>query len=121
MADSWLRKLLGRPRATAKQEAGQFDEIIRAQQENYAAALANVGWVAHHEGQHGVVYIQMVDGEACSIEIDGERLNGTPHHVLYLPSQAEWDGFPEWAQRDREIILERIRETFPEPGYEYEG
>ena len=85
-----------------------------------AESIGKQGWVSHHKGQHGIIYTQLVEGTPESIEIDGERLMHS-RHVLYIPSEAQWAAkMPAWARDDREIILTRVRETFPEPEYEYE-
>ena len=47
-------------------------------------------------------------------------LDGELHHVIYLPSNNEWETFPEWARGRRCEIVARIKSVFTPPGYEYE-
>ncbi|HKP76692.1 MAG TPA: hypothetical protein VJT67_14275 [Longimicrobiaceae bacterium] len=83
-------------------------------------ALRTRGWTVEHSGRDRIVYRERVRDRLEDCQLDGEMLMGTPHHVIYVPSQAGWEyTAPAWARGRREEIVARIRSRLREPGYEY--
>ena len=78
------------------------------------------GWRVGHQGRDGMFYEEMIDGRWERIPIDGEMLCGDAHHVIYFPTQREWDAMPEWTRGRRSEIIARIKTIFTPPDYEYE-
>src|SRR5687767_14585962 len=58
------------------------------------------GWRVGHVGRDAMYYEELRDGTWQRIEIDGEMLVGTAHHVIYFGSLK----FPEWARQRRDEI-----------------
>lgn len=78
-------------------------------------------WMVEHRGRDSFVYKELVGGRLEQIDIDGEMLVGTPHHVLYIPNETEWDRrYPRWAQGRRREIVDRITSELRPPEYEYD-
>lgn len=53
------------------------------------------------------------------IDIAGEMLMGSAHHVIYFASPEKWAAYPEWARHRRDEIMGRIKSGFRPPDYEY--
>jgi hypothetical protein len=80
------------------------------------------GWTAEHHGRDRIVYRELVGGRLEDLEIDGEMLGGTPHHVIFVPSEEKWERTsPAWARGRRAEIFSRLRSRFRAPGYEFAG
>jgi len=66
-------------------------------------------------------YEEFVQGEWRRLELDGERLVGRPHHVIYFGSVRDWNKMPEWAHGRRREIISRVKSVFPLSDYSYSG
>jgi hypothetical protein len=77
------------------------------------------GWRVGHAGRDCIYYEERVEGRWQRIEINGEMLMGTPHHVVYFRSAEDWRSYPDWARDRRAEIIARIKSEFREPDYEY--
>ena len=78
------------------------------------------GWRVGHQGRDSMFYEEMIDGRWERIPIDGEMLCGDAHHVIYFPSESEWNAMPDWTRGRRSEIVARIKTIFTQPGYEYQ-
>lgn len=79
------------------------------------------GWRVLHFGLHHLIYKERIAGRWERLEIGGEMLDGTPHHVIYFDSAAKWRSYPEWVRDRRSQIIGRVKEACPPPDYAYEG
>lgn len=78
-------------------------------------------WGVGHRGRDAFFYREAVQGRVEQIEIGGEMLVGTPHHVIYIPKEAEWERrYPQWARGRRREIVGRITSELRPPEYEYD-
>lgn len=77
------------------------------------------GWRVGHRGRDEMFYDEMVNGRWERIWIDGEMLCGKAHHVIYFPSDTQWEKFPDWTRGRQVEIVARIKQEFAPPGYEY--
>ena len=79
------------------------------------------GWRVGHQGRDQMFYEALRDGSWERLEIDGEMLMGTAHHVIYFKTPAQWQAYPPWARTRRDEIVARITSEFRPPDYEYDG
>lgn len=78
-------------------------------------------WRVGHQGRDRMYYEEQHHGIWKRIDIDGEMLIGTAHHVIYFASPEQWQSYPDWARHRREEIIARIKSEFRPPDYEYQG
>jgi hypothetical protein len=78
------------------------------------------GWRAHRHGRDEFVYEELIDGKWARIVIGGEMLVGKPRHVIYLPTEEEWNRLPAWARNRQTEIISRLKLEHPEPEYVYQ-
>jgi hypothetical protein len=77
------------------------------------------GWRVGHRGRDMLFYEERHNGTWQRIDIDGEMLMGSAHHVIYFRNKEDWKKYPEWASERRDEIIARIKSHFREPDYEY--
>lgn len=77
-------------------------------------------WRVGHRGRDEMYYEEVVNGRWERIWIDGEMLCGKAHHVIYFPSDTQWEKFPDWTRGRQVEIVARIKQEFAPPGYEYQ-
>jgi hypothetical protein len=78
------------------------------------------GWRVGHRGRDEMFYEEVVNGRWERIWLDGEMLCGKAHHVIYFPSNKQWETFPVWTRGRQAEIFARIKHEFASPGYEYQ-
>jgi len=111
-----------KPKQSAKQRADAANS--RSTETSIEAALAapiDRDWRVGHQGRDRMYYEERHHGGWQRIEIDGEMLTGTAHHVIYFASPERWQSYPEWARHRRDEIIDRIKSAFRPPDYEYYG
>ncbi len=78
-------------------------------------------WLVERRCRDSFIYKERVGGRLEQIEIGGEMLVGTPHHVIYIPNDTEWDRrYPRRAQGRRRGIAVRIASELRPPEYDYD-
>ena len=77
------------------------------------------GWHVGHRGRDMMFYEERHGGVWQRLDIDGEMLTGSAHHVIYFASEETWQSYPEWARHRRDEIIARIKSRFHAPDYEY--
>lgn len=76
-------------------------------------------WRCGHQGKDLLYYEEWGDGQWRRLVIDGELLAARdPHHLVFLPSETDWQRLPDWARGRRAEILQRVRQGLG-PGYEF--
>jgi len=78
------------------------------------------GWRVGHIGRDEMFYEEMIGGKWERILISGETCCGDAHHVIYFPSEEQWESMPEWTRGRQLEIVSRIKKEFKPPGYEYQ-
>jgi hypothetical protein len=78
-------------------------------------------WRVGHQGRDRMYYEERHHGDWERIEIEGEMLMGTAHHVIYFASPERWQSYPDWARHRRAEIIDRVKSAFRPPDYEYYG
>jgi hypothetical protein len=78
-------------------------------------------WRVGHRGRDAMYYEELRDGAWQRIDVEGEMLTGSAHHVIYFASPRRWENYPQWARHRRDEIIARIKSEFRTPDYEYQG
>ena len=76
------------------------------------------GWRVGYQGRDEMFYEERIEGKWQRITIDGAMLCGKAHHVIYLPTQEQWQAMPQWTQDRQDDIIARVKQAFAPPGYE---
>lgn len=96
------------------------DVVLRDERFAFCDIVPDRWWGVEHQGRDSFLYKEPVAGRVEQIRVDGEMLDGTPHHVIYFPSEGEWNRrYPRWAQGRRTEIIGRITGELRPPDYEY--
>ena len=74
------------------------------------------GWRVGHSGRDSMFYDELRNGTWHRIDIGGELLKGTPHHVIYITHMQ----YPEWATGRSGEIVGRIKSVFKATEYAYD-
>jgi hypothetical protein len=61
-------------------------------------------------------YEERRGGKWVRLDVPGERLVGTPHHIIYFKSME----IPAWANGRRAEIIRRIQGELTQPGYAHD-
>jgi len=82
--------------------------------------LLSRGFSVAREGRDNIVYEERRNGKNRRLIIYGELMVRAPH-VVYVPTEEEWESkMPEWARDRRTEIIDNVKRGLGTKNYEYE-